>query len=160
MKNNVFLIFMILLLISCKNQKQEEYQNIKIEKITPGSVVHTSLNESQLEKIKEIHKVLEEVNPISIEETIKNFKRDQYPDKEIEVWLTIAESYKKFSSKNLNDTLLNKRKEIFQLLLTRSLMSENEVLHSFTPKILNELEVKEILNSYQLDKKPIKIETH
>lgn len=159
MKNQLFLFFCIVL-ISCRDVKKPTYEHIEIEQVTPGAVVHESLKEKQLEKIKGIHRVFEEVYPISLEETIRNFGRDHHPGKKIEIWSAMAESYKKASSKNQGTALLEKRKEIFRLILMRSVISEKEVLKNFDLQMITKAEANEILESYQIDKKPIKIETH
>lgn len=161
MKNLIFLSW-IIVLISCQKSKKEDtnYQKIETEKITPGHVVHESLSQLQLQRIKKIHTTFIEVYPISIKETITNFKRDQNPDKEIEVWLAMADAFEKFSSKNRGDQLLGKRKEAFKLILMRSMMSEKEAVKDSKFETLTKKEVEEILGSYLLGEKPIKIETH
>ncbi|KAA1247033.1 hypothetical protein [Aquimarina sp. RZ0] len=159
MKNQI-LLFICIAIISCKEGKKPTYENIEIEQIGPDPVVHESLTEEQLEKIKEIYNAFKEVYPISLQETIKNFKRDHHPDKEIELWSAMVTSYKKASSKNKGEDLLEKRKEIFRLILMRSVTSEEDVLKNLDLQTITKTEAKEILDSYQIDKKPIKIETH
>ncbi|KZS38733.1 hypothetical protein AWE51_14190 [Aquimarina aggregata] len=161
MKSLLFIVS-IFLLTACQNTKQgnSEYQNIEIEKLTPESVVHEKLTEKQLGSIKRIHETFREVYPVSLEQTITNFKRDQHPDNEIEVWLAMADSYKEFSSKNRGDDQLEKRKEGFKLILMRSMMSEEEVLKQIDVKLINNKEIIEIFDTYKLGKIPIKIETH
>ncbi|TSE10482.1 hypothetical protein [Aquimarina algiphila] len=162
MKNYIFLLIIIITIVSCQETKKEnsDYQEIEVEKLTPGPIVNESLTDKQLDHIRTIHDTFLEVYPISLDETITNFKRDQNPDNEIEVWLAMAESYKNFVLKNKGDDQVEKRKEAFKLVLMRSMMSEEETVKKTEIKILTKKEVKEILDSYQLGKKPIKIETH
>ncbi|MBQ4822378.1 hypothetical protein [Aquimarina sp. MMG016] len=161
MKKLTFL-FLITMITSCQDTKSENsnYQKINPKKLTPGSIVHKSLSKEQLQKIKKIHKAFTEVYPISLDETITNFKRDQNPDNEIEIWSAMKEAYEKFALKNNREDQLQKRKEAFKLVLMRSMMSEEETIRMFDLKILTKSEVDKILDSYLLSKKPIKIETH
>lgn len=157
---NLFPLLLFILLVSCQQKKNSEYQNIEIEKLNPSPIVHGSLTEAQLQHIKKIHGTFKEVYPISLEKIVANFKRDQHPDREIEVWMAMAETYQKFASKNRKEDQLEKRKEAFHLILMRSMMSEKETIKSLELKILIKKEMDEILTDYQLGKKPIKIETH
>ncbi len=155
-------LLIIITVVSCQRTKKEnsDYQEIKEEELIPAPIVNESLTDKQLDHIKTIHEIFLEVYPISLDETITNFKKDQNPDSEIEVWLAMAESYKIFISKNNGDDQLEKRKEAFKLVLMRSMMTEEETINKTELKILTKKEAKEILDSYHLGKKPIKIETH
>jgi len=161
MKSLLFMLSIFLLIACQKTQKgSSDYQNLEIEKLTPGAVVNETLSEKQIESIKKIHKIFSEVYPVSLDQTITNIKRDQHPDNEIEIWSAMADSYIQFSSKNSGDDQLEKRKEGFKLILMRSIMSEEEVLKQIEVKLINKKEIIEILDTYKLGKNPIKIETH
>ncbi len=159
MKNQIVLLAAILL-ISCQKREGKQYQDINSKQLAPNSIVHTSLNEAQLLSIKKIHKTFEEVYPISLDKTIDNFKRDQHPNREIEIWQAMAKSYEVFSAINTGDKFIEKRKDAFQLILMRSMISEKEILKKNEFKKLSKTEVQQILKTYQLGKKPIKIDTH
>ncbi len=151
----------VILLISCNQNlsNQTQYQQLE-DKLTPKIIVEKNLTNKQVEHIKNIHRTFSEVYPISFEEMHDNFLKDQNPDKEIEVWLAMVESYQKFSVKNKGEHNIEKRREAFGLIMTRSMMSENEVLKDYEIKLLNKKEVDEIFKTYKLDKHPVKIETH
>ena len=147
-------------IISCK-EKTKSNSNVEttnIENLTPGPTVHESLNEKQLEKIKFIQETFDEVYPVSLEETIENFKRDQNPDNEINIWLNMAKTFQPFANQNSGEEKLEIRKEAFKLILMRSMMSEKEAISSSELKFLSEDDAKEILKIYTLDAKPIEVE--
>jgi hypothetical protein len=68
-------------------------------------------------------------------------------------------TYETFIAKN-PEINLEKKSEVFKLILTRSMMDDNKVRSQTEFKILNENEVNEILASYTLESKPIIIEKH
>ena len=160
MRNFIFIVILTALLISCKEKTKPDssVQNTNIENLIPGPIVNESLNEEQLDKIKFIQETFNEVYPVSLEETITNFKRDQNPDNEITVWLNMANTFKPFVLDNLGQEKLEVRKEAFKLILMRSMMPEKEAIISSDLKLLSKNEIQEILKNYTLDAKPIKVE--
>ncbi|RED43945.1 hypothetical protein DFQ10_104136 [Winogradskyella eximia] len=156
MNKYIFTLLLTILLVSCK-QKNDEKQNI--ENLTQGPIVHKSLSQDQLTQIKYIQKTFNEVLPVSLEETITNFKRDQNPDNEIRIWLNMAKAYEAFSLKNPEEEKVNLRKEAFMLVFMRSMMSEEEIMKNEKTeyKLLTEKDIKEIFKNYTLVPKPITI---
>ena len=144
---------------SCKPKTE----STDIEKINPNEIVHSEivhqeLSKEQIEKIKKIQSSLSEVYKISLEESIINFKRDQNPDNEINIWLNMLNAYEKFIHKNGNEITLDKKQEVFKLILMRSMMEENEAITETKCVILNENEIEEIFSNYKIEAKPIVIE--
>jgi hypothetical protein len=159
MRKFIFIAILTISIVSCKEKTKPEsnVQNTNIESLTPGPIVHESLNKEQLDKIKFIQKTFNEVYPVSLEETIMNFKRDQNPDNEINVWLNMAKTFQTFSTENSGEEKLDIRKEAFKLILMRSMMSEKEAKSNADLKLLNDNQIQEILKNYTLDLKPIKV---
>jgi hypothetical protein len=105
-----------------------------------------------LEKIKFIHESLIDVDPSSLDETITNFKRDQNPESEIDIWLTMVNAYLPFAEKN---PAPEARKEAFKLILLRSMLPDEEAIVRAELTILTKAEAQEILSDYTLEAKPI-----
>lgn len=147
-------------LLSCKAKTKQDssVSNTNLETLTLGPIVHDLLSKEQLDKIKFIQETFNEVYPISLNETITNFKRDQNPDNEINIWLNMAKTFQAFSIKNSGKEKLGVRKEAFRLILMRSVVPEKEAINSLELKLLNEREIRAILKNYTLDAKPITIE--
>lgn len=155
------LTILILTMFSCKN-KQDNESNIKtvnIEDLHIGSIVHESLSDNQLKNVKFIHETFNEVYPISLGETITNFKRDQNPDDEINIWLNMAQTYLIFKENNFSKEKLENRIEAFRLILMRTMMSDEEAISRSELNILTEVEIQSILNNYTLEAKLIKVVT-
>lgn len=159
MKKYIFLTILIFNILSCKEKKKSNsIETTDIENLTPSTIVNESLSKEQLDKIGFIQETFNEVFPVSLDETIRNFKRDQNPGREISVWLNMAETFKLFAAENSGLEKLEVRKEAFKLILTRSMLSEKETINSSDLKLLSEKEIKDILSNYTLNVKPIKAE--
>jgi type III secretory pathway component EscV len=159
MKNRILLLSTILLVVSCNSGKENEQniQTINPKDIRISKVVHDSLTVEQIDKIKKIHSTFAELSPVSLEETIINFKRDQDPDSEIAIWLQMVRAYEKYIS-NLEGKLdLNTKKEVYSLILLRSMMSEKEAIASSKLVFLTEKEAKEVLSYYTAIPDPIEV---
>ncbi|WP_064965802.1 hypothetical protein [Tenacibaculum ovolyticum] len=157
MRKLILIAILTTSIISCKENKTSNSNNkiTNIENLIPGPIVHESLSNQQLEKIKFIQKTFNEVYPFSLEKTITNFKRDQNPDNEINVWLGMSKAFQMFALKNSREEKLKFRKEAFKLILMRSMMTEEEAINSSELKVLSEKEIQEILKNYTLEAKPI-----
>lgn len=113
-KNYLILIGgLILILVATfmfykKAQKNEKTQTINPNNLVPGPIVHDKLSDEQIEKITKIQTVFYDVYPVSLEETITNFRRDRNPDNEIKVWFTMMQAYEKFVSNHAEITLEKK----------------------------------------------------
>ncbi len=160
MRKFILITILGISIISCKEKTKSDYndETIKIENLTPGPIVHQSLNEEQLKNIKFIQETFNEVYPVSLEETITNFKRDQNPNNEINIWLNMAKTFQSFVSENSGKEKIEVRKEAFKLILMRSMMPEKEAINSSELKILSNNEIQDILKNYTLEAKPIKVE--
>jgi hypothetical protein len=156
--NNIILLAGLLLILFSiftsykKAQKNKSVESINPNDLIPGPIVHDQLSDEQIEKITKIQTAFSDVYQISLDETITNFKRDRNPDNEIRVWLNMMEAYEKFILKD-SEITVEKKSEVFKLILTRSMMDENKVRTQADFKILNEDEINEIFGYYNLKAK-------
>jgi len=144
---------------SCTSDKKEEAKTILVDpnSLTPSEIVHDSLSATQIEKIKQIQLTFAEVDPISLEETITNFKRDAHPDSEIAIWLSMAEAYQKYLKFRTQKTTLDIKKEVYKLILSRSMMSSEEAIKNTDLKFLTKGEAEEVLAFYSNEPDPIHV---
>ena len=159
MKNILFFISIVLIFCSCDYSKDDKQnvQTIDPNDIQVSEIVHDSLTTDQIQRIKRVQSTFAEVYPVSLEETITNFKRDQNPDKEIDIWLQMAYTYEKYVSSKQNKLDLNTKKEVYKLILSRSMMSDEEAIANSKLTILTEKEAKEVLSYYQLKPDPLDV---
>lgn len=167
MKNTLLISLLSLFIISCNSVKDDKEkvqiinangttEMVETKDLSPSDIVHDSLTNEQLEKIKKIQSTFEEVYAMSLEETIINFKRDQNPDSEIIIWLQMADAYNNFLNEN-KDLNLSAKKEAFMLILSRSMMSEKEALQNVKLTTLNEKQAKEVLSFYTTKPEPLNV---
>lgn len=149
----VFLLSFGLIIYSCV----EKNESVSSTDLALGEVVNDTLNADQIFKIKEIHNTFVEIDSFSLEKTINDFKRDRNPDNEIAVWLSMAKAYKKFTS-NRQNLSLNKKKEVYRLILMRSMENETIAKEKSELKLLSDKEVREIFAYYDLEAIPISIQ--
>jgi len=153
----VILVISAFVLQSCQNGKKSlSEKELYPKNVIPNEIVHETLTDEQLKKIKKIHETFIEIYPISLEQTIINFKRDVDPNPEIEIWLQMADVYNSFASKHHKKEEFEFRKEAFQLILLRSMMNEEETLKNVALKSLSESQAKEVLSNCKFTPTPIK----
>jgi hypothetical protein len=143
-------------LFSCNSNENSNVTNVPLDQIHPNRIVHDTLSKEQITQITKIQTTFAEVNPSTLEETIRNFQRDQNPDNEIRSWLTMAAVYEKFiSSKPVME--ISKKKEVYKLILFRSMMPPAQAKQQAALQILTPHEVDEILNAYPEAPSPLKV---
>lgn len=159
MKEFLYLLITILFLSSCNSEsdKQKETQLIDPNEIRINEVVHETLTSDQLAKIKKIHSTFQEVDKISLEETITDFKRDLNPDNEIKIWLTMAEAYQNYLDSKKGKIDLNTKIEVYGLILSRSMMPDEEAIKNSNLKILSKKEAEKVLSFYKAEPDPIDV---
>lgn len=121
--------------------------DVALKDLKAGDFVHDTLTKQQLENVKRIHSAFSEVMHSTLAETIDKFKRDQHPDREIAIWLKMATAYERFAvQKHIEE--YDKKKEAYELLLLRSMASEEHVLRKYRFHYLSVEEVNEVLSYY------------
>lgn len=151
------ILLLTAIVFCCRSKKQTtDTRELPIEDLELNDVVHDSLSDDQLKSIEKIHSVFSEVTDSSLEETITNFKRGKHPDREIAVWLEMADAYQNFTSSKQLDS--NKKKELFTLILLRSMMTREEVIEKANFQYLSNEQVEEIFRNYDPTPKLLKVE--
>jgi hypothetical protein len=101
--------------------------------------------------------VFAEVYPVSLEETIVNFRRDQHPDSEIDIWLKMADAYEKYLASKQGKLDLKLKNEVYKLILCRSMESDDEAIANAKLTILTEKEARDVLSYYTAKPDPIDV---
>jgi hypothetical protein len=98
--------------------------NLPEVNLRPGPIRHPELPAELIERIAVFKKILADVDTTTLEMTVDNFKRDQHPENEVEVWECIAKMYQLFLTHNRTDDLATKS-EVFRVLLGASMGTED-----------------------------------
>ncbi len=93
---------------------------IKLTTLKKGPIRHPVLPAELFLRIKAFKEILAEVDNMTLDEVMDDFKRDAHPEKEIAVWERIANTYKLFLLHNPTDDLPVKH-DVFSVLLMTSL---------------------------------------
>src|SRR6266700_2325292 len=117
-----------------------KHEYIPMSQLVTGPIRHAALPRSLLLRIEIIHKIFhEELYPMPLEEVITNFRHDNDPLKEIQVWEKIAVAYLSLTANRKLD--LEQKREIFSALLGSSMGSLTEQDFSkfkyVTPEMIN-----------------------
>jgi hypothetical protein len=146
MRIQLFSIIISFALAGCSQSRNSETSaEIAIKDLNLNTPVHGSLTDQQLKEIKRIHHAFAEVSSSSLEEFIDGFKRDQNPGREIAVWLAMADAYERFTlNKHVEEH--DKKQEAYDVILLRSMMTEEEVMKKINFTYLSGDEVHEIFS--------------
>lgn len=113
---------------------QSDVQRVDPSTVQLGPIQRDSLSPEQMERIRKLQAVFVEVDGMSVEQWVDNFKRDLDPDRELEIWEVMAKAYTSFCSTR---TLSSEAKrEVYKVVLLRSMASEQEVLQRLDLEIL------------------------
>lgn len=159
MKYISILLLSVIGFSACRSNQNENTtaQPITLTDVQPGPIRHDSLCAEQIKKITEIQQTFYEVLPISVEQTIIDFKRDDNPDKEIEVWQNMASAYSQYLAGLKKAPDLETKKEIFDLLLSRSMVTSEEALKNTKRSKLSDDEARKILSLYTAEPDPVTV---
>jgi hypothetical protein len=80
---------------------------------------HESLPVDLVERIKNFKEILREVETMSIEQTLYNFRCDRNPENEVAIWEGIAAKYNEYLLAHPQIDL-NQKKEIYKQFLVES----------------------------------------
>lgn len=165
MKYTFLVLFSILILSSCGsdttgNESAAKPGNpdpefIELDELDLGPILRDSLSREQEEQIEYLHQVFTEVNQVPLEKWKSDFQRDANPDKEIAIWMAMANGYTDFlKDKELS---IEEKLEIYEILLVRSVYPEAEALASLDLKYLSKAQAVEVMKGYQMNAEPIRV---
>jgi len=130
------------------------HERVLASSLKLGPVRHASLSEEQIRRITQFKTILDDVDPTSLEETIKNFCRDMNPDREIEIWENITKHFGKFVRSGARTT--EQKKEAFMALLVRSGCSDEQMLAQLQLKYLTRNEIEMLIADFG-EAKPVEV---
>ncbi|MEO0686262.1 MAG: hypothetical protein AAFY76_14795 [Cyanobacteria bacterium J06649_11] len=130
------------------SSKQNGLQTVNINDLHLNEIVHDELSQEQISRIKNFQQILKEVNETPLEKTIENFKRDINPDIEIAVWEKIAQAYEIINTRK-EISNINEKREVYNLLLFRSMMPAEVVLEKMKLQIVSKETAIEYMKLYE-----------
>lgn len=128
---------------------------IDSNQIQVGPVVHEQLSPELLLCITNVHATFADVDGTPLQEWIDDFKRDRDPEANVRIWEDMQVAYKSYCQGR--DLPLEIRKEVFKVVLFRSLAPESEVLARIELEKLSQADARDIMRAYPSEPKPIDV---
>ena len=123
--------------------KSQSVQWIDPGKLHVGPIQHESLPAGMERRIAAFQTVFSDVDPAPLEKWIEDFKRDADPEREVRIWEAMARAYSKYTSGS--QLPIEKRKELYGLLLAGSGAPPDDVLKHVKLKLFSEPEARAAL---------------
>lgn len=130
-----------------EDEQTHETKWIDPSKLQPGPIQRDSLSTEQMNRIASLQKVFVEVDGQTIEQWADSFKRDLNPDDELAIWERMASSYSKYCDKHPQLTL-DAKKEVYKVVILRSMASADDVLKRIELTILTEQDARELMSGF------------
>jgi hypothetical protein len=122
---------------------QPNVQWIDPKPIQPGPSWHDALTPAQLDRIRELQTVFSEVDGQTFEQRVEGFKHDLNIDRELSIWGVMAKAYSSYCAKH--SLTPAGKKEVFQVVLLRSMASEEDVLSRLELTVITKADAIEIM---------------
>lgn len=114
--------------------------------IQPGPIQRDALSDEQMARIRILQATFAEVDGQPVEKWVDNFKRDLDPDKELRVWERMAKAYRSYcDGRKLS---LEAKKDVYRVVLLRSMASEHDVLERAKLKELSRDDAIAVMKGY------------
>ena len=94
-------------------------KSVPLSDLHAGPIQHRALPVGFIDRVKALKARLGDVDSVPLEKAIDNFKRDAYPEHELEIWERIANTFQLFLSHNPTDDP-EIRKDIYKVLVCAS----------------------------------------
>ncbi|MFO0976452.1 MAG: hypothetical protein U0996_08645 [Planctomycetaceae bacterium] len=130
-------------------------QWIDPNQIQQGPTRHDALPNELLARIKAVHETFADVDGTPLEKWIDDFKRDLDPEGNVRIWEDMQVAYNAYCGDR--ELPLATRKEVFKIVLMRSMMPDDDVLARIELEHVPVDDVKMILAAYPGEAKPIDV---
>lgn len=105
--------------VVAKTESLKRLRNFQLSEIVPSLPRHETLPQHLMARVIAIHALTEDVLPMSLSETVRSFRCDTTPEREVRVWERIVAClYLATAGENFSP---EKRRDIFAVLLAASL---------------------------------------
>jgi hypothetical protein len=114
--------------------------------IQPGPIRRDSLTDEQMARIRALQATFVEVDRQTVDQWVDNFKRDADPDKELRIWERMSKAFRAYcDGRKLSPEA---KKDVFSVVLLRSMASEPEVLKHVKLKTLSRDDAIAVMKGY------------
>ena len=132
---------------SSNSKATGEVQWIDPKDLRRSPIRREKLSDEQMARIRSLQETFFEVDGLSVEKWVDNFKRDLNPDRELATWERMARAYKEYCSSH--DIELDAKKEVFRVILFRSMAPPEEVLQRIELKVISREDAVEAMKGFE-----------
>jgi hypothetical protein len=125
---------------------QPNVQWVDPKTIQPGPVWHDALTPDQLDRVRELQTVFAEIDGQTFEQRAEGFTHDLNIDRELKIWGVMARAYRGYCAKH--PLTPAGKKEVFKIVLLRSMASEEDVLSRLQLSVLTKDDAIEVMRGY------------
>ena len=130
-------------------------ETVDPNEIQLSPIIHESLPEPLLKRIKSVTDVFESVDGISYEQSVNLYRRDLNPEANLVIYEEMAKAYSQFCENRCASE--NEKLEAYRAVLLRSMFSSEDTLTQLEFNSLSKAEAIELLNGYKLEPEPITV---
>jgi hypothetical protein len=125
--------------------------------VKPQPYRSSSLSPEQKRRIEKLQSALAEVDHSSVAKWEEDFEKDRDPERELQIWESIAEAYQTYSSGQ--SLSASQKTEVMKLLLVRSgTANEQEVLKRTPVATLTPAQATAVVQTFKGRAAPIEVE--
>ena len=125
----------------------EERSRLDPQTLRLGPIRHESLSDELLVRIRHIHSVFADIDGMTLEKRESLFQRDVHPEREVAIWQCMADAFERFCrSRELSNEA---KRDVFSLVLMRSMATEEEALERVNRTVLTEGEARNVLAGFR-----------
>jgi hypothetical protein len=143
--------------VGCKSNEPSHTAKVEPSQLQPGPIRHEELSPDLVARITKLHDTFQEVDPTPVSKWIDDFKRDQHPEREIEIYEGMARAYAAFCRGRALS--VDAKREVYGVVIQRSAAQDDDVLNNIQLKVLTLDDVKAILKLYDVPPNPIRVTT-
>jgi len=132
-----------------------DVETVDPNEIQLGPIIHESLPDDLLRRIKLVTNVFESIDGISYEQSVGLYKRDLNPEANLSIYEEMAKAYNQFCENRCVSE--NEKLEAYRAVLLRSMFSTEETLNQLEFNSLSKAEAIELLQGYKLEPEPITV---
>jgi len=133
----------------------DETKLVDPNSIQLGPIIHDSLPDELLERIRRISSIFEVVDGVGYEQAVDLYKRDPNPETNIRIFEEMARVYQSFCEGRCSTH--SERMDVYRLVLLSSMFPKHEVLDRVELQMISEEEAGSIISQYSLEPEPIPV---
>jgi hypothetical protein len=147
----LLVVAMIVAIASCgdpsPSQIQEQLDDVSVRELLEQSpIVHEQLTDDQVARIRKFHETFLAVFDVPFEATLEDFRKEPNLEAEILIWEQMATAYIRYNSGR--SLTIEEKEAVFDILLIRTMASEEWILENREWDEFSSEEVKEIVSYY------------